>query len=176
MMASEPLKNKYILMKKAFFLVAGLAAVLASCTSNNAEKKAKDTTGMIALDTTFNPANPAPQSSTNCYLYVNKKDTASVKLLIKGEELTGTLRYNIFQKDLNNGTIAGEIKGDTIIADYTFDSEGLRSVRQVVFLKKGSKLYEGYGEMKEQGGKFIFVNRAALKFDDHFTFNPVDCK
>ena len=30
--------------------------------------------------------------------------------------------------------------------------------------------------MKEQNGKFTFVNRAKLKFDDHFTFNPVDCK
>jgi len=163
-------------MKKAFFLFAGIAAMLASCTSNNAEKKAKDTTEMIALDTTFRPANPAPENSSNCYLYVNKKDTASIKLQIKGEELTGTLHYNIFEKDQNNGTIAGEMKGDTIIADYTFDSEGLRSVRQVVFLKKEGKLYEGYGEMKEQNGKFTFVNRAKLKFNDHFTFNPVDCK
>ncbi|RQO72506.1 hypothetical protein DBR43_12080 [Pedobacter sp. KBW06] len=163
-------------MKKAFFLFAGMATMLASCTSNETEKKAKDTTGMIALDTTFSPTNPVPENSSNCYLYANKKDTASIKLQIKGEELTGTLRYNIFQKDLNNGTIAGEIKGDTIIADYTFDSEGLRSVRQVVFLKKDGKLYEGYGEMKEQSGKFTFVSRAKLKFDDHFTFNPVDCK
>ena len=136
-------------MKKAFFLITGLAALLASCTSNQAEKTAKDSTGMIAVDTTFSPTNPAPENTNSCYLYTNKKDTASIKLQIKGEELTGTLHYNIYQKDVNNGTIAGEMKGDTIIADYTFDSEGLRSVRQVVFLKKDGKLYEGYGEMKE---------------------------
>lgn len=70
------------MMKKAIFLVAGLAAMLASCTSNNAEKKVKDTTGMIALDTTFSPTNPAPENGTSCYLYTNKKDTASIKLQI----------------------------------------------------------------------------------------------
>ncbi|SHF77016.1 transposase [Pedobacter caeni] len=164
------------MMKKVLFLFAGLTAMMAACTSNNTEKHIKDTSGMIALDTTFTPANPAPENSSNCYLYAAKKDTASLKLHIKGEELTGELNYNIFEKDVNKGTIAGEMKGDTIIADYTYDSEGLRSVRQVVFLKKEGKLYEGYGEMEEHNGKFSFVNRAKLKFNNHITFNPIACK
>lgn len=163
-------------MKKVLVLFAGLTAMMAACTNNNAEKNIKDTSGMIALDTTFTPANPVPENSSNCYLYAANKDTASLKLQIKGEELTGELNYNIFEKDVNKGTIAGEMKGDTIIADYTYDSEGLRSVRQVVFLKKEGKLYEGYGEMEERNGKFSFVNRAKLKFDNHITFNPIDCK
>lgn len=163
-------------MKKILFLFAGLAAIVASCTSNNAEKKAKDTTEMIALDTTFSPTNPAAENSTSCYTYTKNRDTASLSLTMKGEELTGNLKYHLFEKDANKGTIAGEIKGDTIIADYTFDSEGLRSVRQVVFLKKDGKLYEGYGESEEKDGRSVFKNRKALKFDSQLIFTPVECK
>lgn len=163
-------------MKKILLLFTVLAVFIISCTSNNSDKTQGDSTGMIAVDTTFTPTNATPVNSTDCYAYINKKDSANLKLVIKGEELTGDLSYKFFEKDSNKGTISGEIKGDTVIADYTFDSEGLRSVRQVVFLKKDGKLYEGYGDTEEKNGKVAFKDRAALKFDDHIVFTQVSCK
>lgn len=162
-------------MKNTLFLFTALAGLLAACSSNTSDKKTGDSS-MIAVDTTFSPTNPEPVNSTNCYLWVNKKDSISLKLTQKGEELTGDLKYLWSEKDQNKGTIAGEIKGDTILADYTFDSEGMRSVRQVVFVKKDGKLYEGYGDSEEKGGKTVFKNRAKLKFDDTTILSPVSCK
>ncbi len=99
-----------------------------------------------------------------------------MQLRIDGEELTGFLDYKFAEKDANKGTLAGEMKGDTIIADYTFDSEGLRSVRELVLLKKDGKLYEGYGPVKEDKGKMVFIDRSKLKFDNHVVFSSKPCQ
>lgn len=157
-------------------LFTGLAAIMASCTSNQAEKKMSDSSAKIALDTTFSPANKEPAHSITCYQFVKNKDTANMQLRINGEEVTGFLDYHIFEKDANKGTLSGEMKGDTLIADYTFDSEGMRSVRELVLLKKEGKLYEGYGPVKEDKGKYIFENRGKLKFDNTIVFSPIPCK
>lgn len=99
-----------------------------------------------------------------------------MQLRINGEEITGFLDYHIYEKDANKGTLSGEMKGDTLIADYTFDSEGLRSVRELVLLKKDGKFYEGYGPVKEEKGKVIFEHRGSLKFDHNVVFSPIPCK
>lgn len=164
-------------MKNALLLCSAMLALFASCSNDGKDKKTADSTGMIAVDTTFTPKNTAPANVTTCYQYDYNKSTASLKLSTKGDEITGDLEYHIFEKDANKGTITGEIKKDTIIADYTFDSEGMRSVRQVVFLRKGDKLYEGTGESEEKGGKYVFKNRAALNFKDNtIVFSPTPCK
>jgi hypothetical protein len=45
-------------------------------------------------------------------------------------------------------------------------SEGISSVRQVVFLKKGNTYIEGYGDVVEEAsGKVVFKDRKQLQFD-----------
>ncbi|WP_316814012.1 hypothetical protein [Pedobacter heparinus] len=156
--------------------VAALS-VLASCNNENTNKQANDSASkVIAVDTTFTATHPKAHSN-DCYVYIKNRDTASLKLNIDGEELTGELNYNLFEKDSNKGKIAGEMKGDTIIAEYTFDSEGMRSVREVVFVKKDDgNIYEGTGEVMEKGGKMIFKDRSALKFSPTLVFTKTDCK
>ncbi|MNE98222.1 hypothetical protein D3C80_1967130 [compost metagenome] len=69
------------------------------------------------------------------------------------------------------------MKGDTIIAEYTFDSEGMRSVREVVFVKRADgNIYEGTGEVMEKGGKMVFKDRSTLKFSPAMVFTKTDCK
>lgn len=151
-------------MKRVYLLFA-MAAGLTACSSENTDSNKGDSTELIAEDTTFTATNPPAANSTDCYQYVNNKDSVVLKLKVAGEEVTGDLNYNWFEKDKNKGTLAGEMKGDTLIAEYLFDSEGTRSVRDVVFLKKGGQLYEGYGKSTEKGGKMTFEDRSKLKFD-----------
>jgi hypothetical protein len=163
-------------MKSSIYALALLVMIAASCTNENKSKVANDTTGIIAHDTTFTASTPKT-SSSDCYQYIKNKDTASLKINIEGEELTGNLNYNLFEKDRNSGTIAGEMKGDTIIAEYTFDSEGMRSVREVVFVKRADgNIYEGTGEVMEKGGKMVFKDRSTLKFSLAMVFTKTDCK
>ncbi len=86
-----------------------------------------------------------------------------------GNLVTGELVYDYFEKDKNTGTIKGEMKGDTLFAEYMFMSEGINSVREVAFLKKGDSWIEGYGDVEEQTGKIVFKNKAALKFEINIT-------
>ncbi|MEQ7798948.1 hypothetical protein ABDJ41_03955 [Pedobacter sp. ASV1-7] len=162
-------------MKSSIYTLALIAMISSSCTNENKSKVTNDTTEIIAHDTTFTSSTPKT-NSTDCYQYIKNKDTASLKINIEGEELTGNLNYNLFEKDRNSGTIAGEMKGDTIIAEYTFDSEGMRSVREVVFVKKiDGNIYEGTGEVMEKGGKMVFKDRSALKFSPAMVFTKTNC-
>ncbi len=67
--------------------------------------------------------------------------------------VTGSLVYKLHQKYSNKGEFEGQMKGDTLIADHKFMSEGTQSVRQVIFLVKDSIAREGYGNMEEKNGK-----------------------
>lgn len=163
-------------MKPFIFILALFALVILSCNSENRKKITSDSPAkVIAVDTTFTSANP--KKSSTCYAYTGKGDTASLKLDIDGDELTGELNYKLFEKDNNKGKIAGELRGDTIVAEYIFDSEGMRSVREVVFVKKDDgKIYEGTGEVIEKNGKMMFKDRSALKFGQGIVFTKIDCK
>lgn len=116
--------------------------------------------------------------SEECYSAIFKKDTISLSLNIKENQIaSGKLSYNFFEKDKNEGTLIGELRGDTLIADYTFMSEGVSSVRQVAFLKKGNTYVEGYGDVVDDNkGKVTFKDTKQLKFDGKTVLSKVDCK
>lgn len=164
-------------MKNPGLILSTLMIILVlSCTSNKKDEQHEDSTSISAIDTTLTPAVPVAQKVTECYNYIKNRDTATLKINMENEELTGNLSYKLFEKDSNNGTIAGEIKGDTIIAEYIFDSEGLRSIREIVLLKKDDKLYEGYGDVEEINGKMVFKDRSKLNFGDAVVFSKTDCQ
>lgn len=151
------------------------ALIIASCTSENKTSESADSTEMTMEDTTRTATVPVANKIVECYQFVKNRDTVNMRLNREAEELTGELDYKWFEKDKNTGTFAGEMKGDTIIAEYLFDSEGMRSVRDVVFLKKDDKIYEGFGKTTERGGKITFVNRAELKFGDAVVLVKIPC-
>ena len=91
------------------------------------------------------------------------------------QEVNGKLSYNITGKDKNEGTIIGNMKGDTLIADYTFMSEGVSSVREVVFLQKDGAFIEGYGDVADANNKVTFKDKKKLKFDAKNTLTKSDC-
>jgi hypothetical protein len=116
--------------------------------------------------------------SQECYQAILKKDTISLILNIKNGQLSsGNLNYNFYEKDKNQGTLIGELKGDTLYADYTFMSEGTSSVREVAFLKKGDSYIEGFGDVVDDNkGKVTFKDKKQLKFDGNVVLSKVDCK
>jgi hypothetical protein len=161
-------------MRKLILTFVTASALLSACTNDKKADTVTDTVVAIPADTLAAPA--TEPYADGCYAYMKNRDTASLALKIAGEEITGDLSYSLYEKDSNKGTIAGEIKGDTIIAEYDFNSEGVRSIREIVFLKKGDKLYEGYGEVETKGMKTMFKNRAQLNFKDGIIFDPTTCK
>lgn len=97
-------------------------------------------------------------------------------LQISGDNIVGDLNYKFFEKDKNSGTIKGNMKGDTLIAEYKFMSEGTESVREIAFLKKENDFVEGYGDMEDVNGKMTFKNKKGLKFSNTLILKNVQCK
>ena len=154
-------------MKKSILLLTVLAGCLAACQNKTPEQK---------IDSLANQPDTVAAKSRACYASIKGKDTVTLSYMIAGNTIAGKMNYTLFEKDRNSGTINGTVKGDTIIADYTFTSEGRTSVRQVAFLKKGDQLLEGYGPTEEKGGKIVFTNPAGLKYVDAVTLKVTDCK
>ncbi|MBC7848203.1 MAG: hypothetical protein H7Y31_00635 [Chitinophagaceae bacterium] len=109
-------------------------------------------------------AKPASRSEKECYHYYSGRDTVLMDLFVRNGRAEGKITYQFFEKDRNDGNFSGELKGDTLVADYEFNSEGTKSTRQVVFLKQGDKLTEGYGDVEEKNGKMVFKNLPAVTF------------
>ncbi len=149
-------------MKTKFLLPIFLLAI--GCTSEKTEQ-AEDQPQMTEVAET-----------SACYASVTAGDSARLRLVNSGGDITGELTYNSQEKDDNVGTIMGQMHGDTLLADYIFMSEGTESVRQVAFLKKGESFVEGYGDVAERNGKMVFANTSALDFGPGTVFEKVPCQ
>lgn len=154
-------------MKRYFFSLIGLLAIFTACQSN---KTAQETTDSLAIDT-----NIVASTQQSCYTYIKDRDTANITLMSSGTIITGELNYQLFEKDKNKGTFKGEMRGDTLFADYTFNAEGSQSVREVAFLKKGTQLLEAFGDVEDKNGKMIFKDKRKLTFGQSIVFNQTDC-
>lgn len=110
--------------------------------------------------------------TVECYASYNMGDTVVLKMQHAGDIVTGTLQYKIREKDANSGTIKGTTQGDLLLADYTFTSEGLVSVRQVAFKKIGDSYVEGFGEIDTTTTNIQFKNTDLLDFNNSIKLTP----
>jgi len=113
-----------------------------------------------------------------CFRGISGKDTVTLNIYRQGSQISdGKLQYRLFAKDKNEGTLVGQIKGDTLFAAYSFSSEGSNSTREVAFLKKGVNYVEGYGEVKDDGhGNVTFKDTRHLHFDGKMTLSKIPCQ
>ena len=121
---------------------------------------------------------PLETPKKECYQAVIEKDTLTLTVDVNSvNEFTGELSYSYYEKDKSFGTLLGNVKGDTIFADYKFESEGKTSIRELAFIKKDANTYvEGYGEMIDANGKMTFKDKSKIKFDGNIVYNKINCK
>ena len=158
-------------MKFTFFSALLLTVAITSC--NNATPPVTDTT--TTPDTLKTVKENSPATNTSCY-EATGNNAVNLKLMINGTSVTGNLYYNLKEKDSNKGDLNGTLKGDTLLADYKFISEGVQSVRQVIYLIKDSTAIEGYGDMEEKNGKMIFKNTGTVTFGKGVKLQKVNCE
>lgn len=149
-------------MKKQIFLSIAFLTLFTSCKNETTTTKAIE--------------KPKPSiSKDGCYAYDLKGSKIELQLycITDSDNVTGRLNFALAEKDNNKGTIKGKITGTVLIADYTFQSEGTVSVRQVAFELKDDKATLGYGEMDQDGTHFKDVTK--LKFDSGVPLTKVAC-
>lgn len=149
-------------MKKLFLFFLVTSILVFSC--NNESKKQTEQT--VAYEDSSKPVeNKIMIPASSCYATITGKDTVLLKVEIFKNVVTGSLSYKLHQKDSNKGEFEGQLRGDTLFADYKFLSEGILSTREVAFLIKDSIATEGHGNMEEKNGKMVFKDGAAISFN-----------
>lgn len=152
-------------------LIISLLLATVACNPDTRQTAADDT-GPADEDTT---GMTIQIPETGCYANISARDTVKLKVETFPNVVTGTLLYNFFEKDKNTGEIEGRLMGDTLLADYTFMSEGIRSTRQVVFLIRDSIAIEGYGAMEEKEGRMVFKDIREIDFSKGMKLTKVSC-
>lgn len=142
-----------------------IAFTLGACNKPNNQESVKEAS-----------TNEVKDMTSSCYVYANDKDTVQMTLLQLGTKVSGDLTYKLYEKDSNKGTIEGEISGDTLLANYTFKSEGVTSLRQVAFLKKGEDWIEGIGDVEGINGNVNFKNPHVLNFNNTLILKKATCE
>jgi hypothetical protein len=106
-------------------------------------------------------------------LYDQNNTRIEIKLQLIKKKASRTIEYALAKKDKNTGTFKGTFENNILIADYTFQSEGKKSVRQIAFQLHGEKLVEGYGEVTADGTKFIDISK--IRFNSIMPLTKTNC-
>ncbi len=120
----------------------------------------------------LNPLTSNEASSIEgCYLRRLEKDVYTLVIQYeKRGNVSGALAYNNYQKDSSSGSFAGTFANDILLGNYSFDSEGMHSDRQVIFKKVGNNFIQGFGPVKVVGSKEEFTDLTAVTYDPKSTF------
>lgn len=160
-------------MKNHLIIFAAIATIVFYSCKNETKNEDLET---ISTEGTDNMDSDVNSPSISCYRFVSKRDTILLQMEKINDDIAGTLSYNYFEKDKNDGTFEGKMVGDTLFANYTFGSEGTVSVREVMFVKKGNKLLEGFGDVEEVDGKMKFKDNVQYSLNDAMPLEEIDCE
>lgn len=159
-------------MNQSIVLLGWMFALLTACSNPNHSEQEEGEQAIVQ-------ENPKEEMlrGPSCYLYATDRDTVYLVLNppVAGK-VTGDLSYDFFERDGNIGFIEGEVQGDTLIADYTFLSEGMVSVREVGFLLGEDHVMEGYGDVEQVDGRMVFWHKDSLDFSNGLVMPRISCE
>ena len=114
-------------------------------------------------------------SIVGCYVATLGKDVYTLTITSQqNNAVAGTLQYKNFEKDSSSGSFMGTFSDNTLLGEYTFNSEGMQSVRQVIFKHEGDTFIQGFGVVETTGDREHFANTALITYDKNSTFKHSD--
>jgi len=162
-------------MRNLFIVL--IIATIVGCQSQTQETNTQDSiitsTNTANIDTTL--VNESVNDISGCYMQTLKRDTFAVILKQQGNEVTGRLTLDNYEKDGSTGTVTGKLEDGVLKLVYTFSSEGMTSIMQVYFKYEGNTLTRGIGEMSTQGDSAYFINPASIKYSGS-VLTKMDCE
>jgi hypothetical protein len=157
------LPEKYIFMKRFFFLLAIGAALAAGCQQPSGSGTAQTTDTAIATDTV--PSADVPQGP-QCFIQVVGRDTALLQFEIVNDSVNGRLEYRRYEKDSNKGEIKGSFHDQLLDVQYHFMSEGVMSTNAAVFRLAGDSVFAGQPSGFDKEGQPVFARDPGyMKYD-----------
>ena len=118
--------------------------------------------------------------SVQCYKALYEQDTIDLKMnTLKNGKIAGDMEMKFFNMPKKVGKIAGEFRGDTLFASYTFiqgDNEKITYKNPMAFLKRGNEFILGNGKIETTMGASYFVKGEPIDFERvKFKFKTVEC-
>ena len=160
-------------MKKLVYACI-LGAFIISCEKKESPIKISVTTDSLSSETVSKPIETLGAKSY-CYIKIVGKDTIVASFNDNLGTITGKLAYKNNEKDSSKGEISGFKSGDTLKLNYEFASEGTTSKRDIFFIQKNNSLFEGIGELKDNGGQMIYANEKKISYPENQKFELADC-
>lgn len=116
-------------------------------------------------------------SIKGCYVAGTDKDVYTLSIDTQTEAVvSGTLSFDNYQKDSSSGTVVGAYENGIFLADYSFQSEGVNSMMQVIFKRVGNDFVRGYGPMNVEGTKFASTDNITYDASSPLhLFKKTDC-
>ena len=119
--------------------------------------------------------------SVLCYQALYETDTIDLKInTFKNGKILGDMEMKFLNMPIKVGKIAGESRGDTLFADYTFiqgTNDKVTLKNPIALLKTGEKLILGNGQIETYLGASYFAKGKPIDFENvKFKFTNVDCK
>lgn len=118
--------------------------------------------------------------SVQCYKALYEKDTIDLKInTFSTAKVTGEMKMKVFNRAVKVGKIAGEFRGDTLFADYSFtqvENDKVMYKNPLALLKRGNELILGNGKIETYLGASYFAKGEPIDFDNvKYKFTTVDC-
>jgi hypothetical protein len=118
--------------------------------------------------------------STACYKALYENDTIDLTInTLKNGKINGDMVMKIENMPNKVGEIAGEFRGDTLFADYSFIQGTNAKVtfkNPMAFLKHENELILGSGKIETYLGRSYFVKGTPIDFGKvKYKFTTVDC-
>jgi hypothetical protein len=155
---------------KLYFAAAALLTMVSCQQSASTSSETPTTDSSTATPATTIAAGP------QCFTRISGKDTSYLQFETDKEVINGQLEYRLFEKDKNQGAISGTINNNIIAAEYRFMSEGVTSVRPVVFKLENNQVFEAIPSSFDNQGVPVFEqDQAKLKYEET-PFVKGDCK
>jgi len=153
---------------KAYLLIPAVVLFI-SCNY-----KAKDKEN--SKETTTDPGTEKSVSVVDgCYMKITGRDTVILMLEQIGDELTGKMLFDNYQKDGSRGSVSGKVEGEIVKIWYDFFAEGIHSVMEINFKNENEKLVRGIGDIDVKGDTAYYKDPAGIGYSESETFTKTGC-
>jgi hypothetical protein len=160
------------------------ALTFTACNSNTDSASTETSDTLVNNNTSNNadddskPVVPDQENETSggCYMRVLKRDTMVLHINnTSGENISGKLSFDNYEKDGSTGTVKGKREGDILKLIYSFQSEGTSSVMEVYFKEENDGMARGVGEMQTKGDTAYFVQPDKITYPSNGMMKKIDC-
>ncbi len=145
------------------YIVIGLLAGMLACQSRPSEQSS----------TTRSSEKVPVSSDTLCFRQIMNRDTTTLHLVINGNQASGYLDNNPYEKDRARGPFKGTINAEQIQADWQRLGEGTTQPYTLNLLTKGDTISWLEGERIEQKGKWVLKDPKA---GYTYVLTKIDCQ